>query len=108
MRVTVLYSPAPREVLEWGVGVEAGATVAQAIESSGLPLARPGLDWRRAGVGVWGRKSALDAVLREGDRVEVYRPLQVDPKLARRERFARQGARAAGLFAKRQAPGPRR
>ena len=108
MRVTVLYSPAPREVLEWDVAVEPGATVAQAIERSGLPQARPGFDWRRAGVGLWGRKSGPDAVLREGDRVEVYRPLQVDPKLARRERFARQGARAAGLFAKTQVRGPRR
>ncbi len=108
MRVTVLYSPAPREVLEWEVGVEPGATVAQAVERSGLPQARPGFDWRRASLGVWGRKSGPDAVLREGDRVEVYRPLQVDPKLARRERFARQGARAAGLFAQTKAPGPRR
>lgn len=108
MRVTVLYSPAPREVLEWEVGVEQGATVAQAIERSGLPLARPGFDWRRAGVGVWGRKSGPDAVLREGDRVEIYRPLQVDPKLARRERFARQGARTAGLFARTPTRGPRR
>lgn len=108
MRVTVLYSPAPREVLEWDVGVDPGATVAQAIERSGLPQARPAFDWRGAGVGVWGRKAGLDAALRDGDRIEVYRPLQVDPKLARRERFARQGARTAGLFAKRQASGRRR
>ena len=108
MRVTVLYSPAPREVLEWEVQVAPGATVAQAIERSGLPQARPGFDWRSASVGVWGRKSQPDAVLREGDRIEVYRPLQVDPKLARRERFSRQGARTAGLFAKTQARGPRR
>lgn len=108
MRVTVLYSPAPREVLQWEVGLDPGATVAQAIERSGLPQARPGFDWRGAGVGVWGRKSGLDALLRDGDRVEVYRVLQVDPKLARRERFVRQGVRAAGLFANGQQRGPRR
>lgn len=108
MRVTVLYSPAPREVLEWDVAVEPGATVAQAIERSGLPQARPGLDWRGASVGVWGRKSRLDAGLRDGDRIEVYRSLQVDPKLARRERFARQGAGAAGLFANGPQRVPRR
>ncbi len=108
MRVTVLYSPAPREVLAWDVVVEPGATVAQAIERSGLPRARPGLDWRGATVGVWGRPCGLDAVLGEGDRVELYRPLQVDPKLARRERFVRQGARAAGLFAKEPVRGSRR
>lgn len=108
MLVTVLYSPAPREVLEWAVAVDPGATVAQAIEGSGLPQARPGFDWRGASVGVWGRKSGLDAALRDGDRIEVYRPLQVDPKLARRERFVRQGARTAGLFATGQRRGSRR
>lgn len=108
MRVTVLYSPAPREVLEWEVRVDRGATVAQAIECSGLPRVRPGFDWRSASVGIWGRKAGLDAALRDGDRVEVYRPLQVDPKLARRERFARQGAGAAGLFARGRTRGSRR
>lgn len=108
LRVTVLYSPAAREVLEWVVSVAPGAAVAQAIERSGLPQARPALRWRSASVGVWGRKATMEQPLRDGDRVEVYRPLQVDPKLARRERFARQGARAAGLFAKGQGRAPRR
>jgi hypothetical protein len=40
--------------------------------------------------------------LQEGDRLEVLRPLRVDPKVARRERFQRQGAKTAGLFAKRR------
>ena len=53
-------------------------------------------------VGVWGRKQGWDHQLREGDRVEIYRPLLVDPKVARRERFQKQGARTAGLFAKRR------
>jgi putative ubiquitin-RnfH superfamily antitoxin RatB of RatAB toxin-antitoxin module len=54
-------------------------------------------------VGVWGRKAELEQVLRNHDRVELYRPLRVDPKVARRERFARQGVRTTGLFAKRRA-----
>jgi putative ubiquitin-RnfH superfamily antitoxin RatB of RatAB toxin-antitoxin module len=40
--------------------------------------------------------------LRDLDRIELYRPLKVDPKVARRERFQRQGARAAGLFARKR------
>jgi putative ubiquitin-RnfH superfamily antitoxin RatB of RatAB toxin-antitoxin module len=40
--------------------------------------------------------------LRDQDRIEVYRPLLVDPKVARRERFVKQGARGAGLFAKKR------
>jgi uncharacterized protein len=60
----------------------------------------PDLDLREAAVGIWGRKARLEQLVRDGDRVEVYRPLKVDPKLARRERFRRQGVRAAGLFAR--------
>ena len=40
--------------------------------------------------------------VRDGDRVEIYRDLKVDPKVARRERFRKQGARATGLFAQRR------
>ncbi len=53
--------------------------------------------------GVWGKKVALSHVLRDQDRLELYRQLTVDPKVARRERFVGQGAKkAAGLFAKRR------
>ena len=55
--------------------------------------------------GVWGRAAAWDDVVRECDRVDLCRPLLVDPKVARRERFARQGARTTGLFAKRRKGG---
>ena len=51
-------------------------------------------------VGIWGKSCTPNQQLREGDRVEIYRPLLVDPKVARRERFARQGSRSAGLFAR--------
>lgn len=103
MRVTVLYSPAPREIHEWPLDVAPGATVLQALQASGLAARAPGLNFLAAATGIWGRKAALGQVLRDGDRVEVYRPLQVDPKVARRERFRKQGARAAGLFAQTRA-----
>lgn len=103
MRVTVAYSPAPREVREWELDLEEGATVSQALRASGLATEFPALDLESAALGVWGRKAVPGQRLRERDRVEVYRPLQVDPKLARRERFRRQGSRAAGLFAKKKA-----
>lgn len=102
IRVTVVYSPEPREVCERALDLPEGSTVAQALEASGLCERFPGLDPAAQGLGVWGRKAALDQVLREQDRVEVYRPLKVDPKFARRERFQKQGARATGLFAKRR------
>jgi uncharacterized protein len=51
---------------------------------------------------VWGVKALLDQALQEHDRIELCRPLRVDPKVARRERFAKQGARTSGLFAQRR------
>jgi uncharacterized protein len=102
LRVTVLYSPAPRTVHEWAVSLPPGATVLRALEASGLRGMFPGVELRGVAAGVWGRKARLEQVLRDGDRVEIYRPLEVDPKLARRERFRKQGARAAGLFARKR------
>lgn len=102
LRVTVAFSPAPREVREWALRLPAGSSVADAVAASGLRAEFPGLDFDALGVGVWGRKAGPRQPLRDRDRVEVYRPLQVDPKVARRERFRKQGARAAGLFARKR------
>jgi putative ubiquitin-RnfH superfamily antitoxin RatB of RatAB toxin-antitoxin module len=99
-RVTVLYSPAPRQVLEWPVDLPEGASARDAVLASGWREACPGQE--PVDLGIWGRRCTPDHVLREGDRVEIYRGLLVDPKVARRERFRKQGARAAGLFAKRR------
>lgn len=102
MQVIVMVSPAPREVVERTVRLAPGATVADAVRASGLAAQLPGLVEGEADVGVWGRRADWAQPLREGDRVELYRPLTVDPKVARRERFRKQGARAAGLFAQRR------
>jgi uncharacterized protein len=101
IEVTVAFSPAPREVREWELRLPVGSTVADAIGASGLRGEFPALDFGALALAVWGRKASLQQPLRDGDRVEAYRPLMVDPKVARRERFRRQGARAAGLFKKR-------
>ncbi len=108
LRITLACSPRAGEVAEHMLRLAAGATVADAIASAGgwlalgLPQPQPGGAAPMAGI--WGRSVPLSHGLRDGDRVELYRPLTVDPKVARRERFARQGARAAGLF-QRQRPG---
>lgn len=102
IQVTVMYSPKPRTVHEWAVLLPDGASVLQALEASGLRAAYPDVDLRSAVVGVWGRKARLEQTVRERDRIEIYRPLKVDPKLARRERFHKQGSRAAGLFARKR------
>ena len=102
IQVIVLYSPQPRVVHEWALSLPSGATVRHALEASGLKAAFPQADLTQAVVGVWGRKARLEQQLRERDRVEIYRELKVDPKLARRERFRKQGSRAAGLFARKR------
>lgn len=102
LTVTVCWSPGPREVVERVLQLAQGSTVAQALEAAGVP---PAMHPAHADVtvGIWRRKVRPHQALREGDRVEIYRPLTVDPKVARRERFAKQGARSAGLFARRRA-----
>lgn len=105
LHITLLYSPRKRQVLEREVRVQVGTTVVQALEQSGLLTDCPELNLRdhsAYAVGIWGRKTTLNHVLRDLDRIEIYRPLLVDPKVARRERFQKQGTRAAGLFAKRR------
>lgn len=101
--ICVVYSPRPREVREWHCLAESGATVGDVLLRSGILAELTQQDIAVLECGVWGRKVPLAHVLRADDRVEVYRPLQVDPKVARRERFVRQGAKSAGLFTKRRA-----
>lgn len=98
IRVSLVYSPAAREVHETHLTLQEGATVRQALQESGLLAAFPELDPGRCGVGVWGRMAVPEQVLLDQDRIEIYRGLQVDPKVARRERFRKQGSRSAGLF----------
>lgn len=102
VRVTVTFSPRAREVREWQLELPAGSAVIDAIEASGLRAGFPALDIGALGVAVWGRKAGPKQILRDRDRVEIVRPLKVDPKVARRERFREQGARAAGLFARKR------
>ncbi len=101
--VTLVYSPKPRDVVEIPLLLEPGSTVGQALVSSGLLAQFADMASNSSGQGIWGKKVALAHVLQDQDRLEVYRPLTVDPKVARRERFVGQGAKkAAGLFAKRR------
>jgi len=89
-RVEVVYSPTAREVDCVTLDVAEGATVLHALRESRLLERHSQIDLASARVGVWGRVAPLSQVLREGDRVEVYRPLTVDPKEARRQRYKKQ------------------
>ncbi len=63
-----------------------GSTVQQAIEASGLLQKYGEIDLKRNKVGIFGKLSRLDAVLRDRDRIEIYRPLIADPKEVRKKR----------------------
>jgi putative ubiquitin-RnfH superfamily antitoxin RatB of RatAB toxin-antitoxin module len=75
--------------------VDAGTTMAQAIAASGVLTRFPEIDLARNKLGVFGKLKPADTVLRDGDRVEIYRPLQADPMESRRRR-ARHKAAARG------------
>ena len=89
LRVEVAYSPAPRQVQVVTLELAAGCSVADSLRASGL-LERHALALEGLRCGVWGRVQPLEGLLRDGDRVELYRPLSVDPKEARRLRYKRQ------------------
>ncbi|MBA3589392.1 RnfH family protein [Methylibium sp.] len=90
MRVEVAYSPCEREVDHIELELPQCSTVADALQASGLLQRHPGIDLALQRMGVWGRACRPDDVLREGDRLELYRALEVDPKEARRLRQQRQ------------------
>jgi len=105
IEVTVCCAPAPRVVFEQVLQVAEGCRLRQAVEASAFSQQHPDVDWAAMQPGVWGHAVDWDQVLSAGDRVELCRPLAVDPKVARRERFQRQGSRTAGLFAQRRQGG---
>ena len=94
LKIEVVCCPEPRKVQTVQLTLPHGATVAQAIEHSGfLPIActdSPSA-W---GYSIWGHRCELQQPLKNHDRVELCRPLKIDPKEARRQRQARQIARA--------------
>ncbi|MBA4176618.1 MAG: RnfH family protein [Leptothrix sp. (in: Bacteria)] len=94
LHVEVVYCPSPGEVDLRALSLAPGATVADAVRASGL-LDRHDLVLADLRLGVWCRTRAADVPLRDRDRVEIYRPLTVDPKEARRQRYQRHKDKAA-------------
>lgn len=95
--ITLAYSAAPREVVEKELVLPLKSTVQVALNLANLAEFTTDSDYQ---LGIWGKKTTLNHVLKDQDRLELYRSLKVDPKVARRERFQKQGARTTGLFAK--------
>jgi len=85
--VEVAYAR-PDEQVILTVEAEPGITVEQAVEQSGVLTQFPEIDQSKAKFGIFGKLAKKDAVLHEGDRVEIYRPLIAGPKEARKKRAA--------------------
>jgi putative ubiquitin-RnfH superfamily antitoxin RatB of RatAB toxin-antitoxin module len=85
LSIEVCYALAEAQTLI-ALRLPAGATVRDAIEASRIAERHPEIDLATAKVGVFGKLKPLDAPLADHDRVEIYRPLIVDPKVARQRR----------------------
>ena len=93
MKVEVAYATVKAQTL-LTVEVAESASVADAVVASGVLERHVEIAWPDVPLGIFGQRCAADTALRPGDRVEIYRPLVIDPKQARRERAEKR--RAAG------------
>ena len=87
MYIEVSYALEDKQTL---LNLEVGSdtTLKQAIELSGMLELYPQINLTRDKTGIFGKIAKLDTILREKDRVEIYRPLIADPKEVRKERAA--------------------
>jgi putative ubiquitin-RnfH superfamily antitoxin RatB of RatAB toxin-antitoxin module len=92
MHIEVAYCPGPGVADVVALHMPAGSVVQDAVLASGL-LQRHGLTAQDLRVGVWFKLREMATALRDRDRVEIYRPLVVDPKEARRQRYKRHKAK---------------
>jgi putative ubiquitin-RnfH superfamily antitoxin RatB of RatAB toxin-antitoxin module len=110
VQVTLCWSQGPRHIQELSLWVIEGSTVegvlglgmAHLLQSPGAAHASDLSSLHFQQPGIWGHKVLWTQVVKAGDRIELYRPLTVDPKVARRQRFKRQGKGRTGLFANRK------
>jgi putative ubiquitin-RnfH superfamily antitoxin RatB of RatAB toxin-antitoxin module len=89
--IEVVYAAAPHQIDHLPLSLPVGATARDAVYASGLPQRLGAALFADLVLGLAGRPCAWATVLREHDRLELLRPLQVDPKEARRLRYRRDG-----------------
>ena len=88
MKVEIVYAFKEKASV-FSVDVPAGTTLRQAVMASGVLERHPEISLEKQAYGIFGKRAALEARLAPGDRVEIYRPLAMDPKEARRRRAAK-------------------
>jgi putative ubiquitin-RnfH superfamily antitoxin RatB of RatAB toxin-antitoxin module len=82
--IEIVYAPLKRAILHMTLELPQKATVLDALNASGIYTIYP--DTRGFPVGIFTKQVSLEYVLKDGDRIEVYRPLMVDPKENRRKK----------------------
>ena len=87
IHVEVVYGRQDRQKVV-AVSLNEGATLREAVERSGLLAEFPEIDLASNKLGIWNKLAKLDTVVRDKDRVEIYRPLLADPKEVRKQRAA--------------------
>lgn len=85
INVTIAYAT-PTQQIEIPIVIEAHANVSMAIKKSGILQQFPDITFPDIAVGIYAKRVLIDAGLVDGDRIEIYRPLLIDPKEARRQR----------------------
>ncbi|MDF1654399.1 MAG: RnfH family protein [Coxiellaceae bacterium] len=88
LKISVIYATSTEQV-EIPLEVEANCNVAIAIRRSGILERFPQLELASLSLGIFSQAAKLDDSLHDGDRIEIYRPLEIDPKQARLLRAAR-------------------
>lgn len=85
-RCIVAYARDDQQFL-WQVELEGSATIADALAAARSQALGLDIPWDSATVGIFGERKPRDERLQDGDRVEIYRPLTVDPRERRRQRM---------------------
>ena len=84
MKIGIAYAQPQRQIW-FDIELPEGATIQDAIERSGILKQFPEINLETQKVGIYAKLSKLDAVLSDGDRVEIYRPITCDPKTVPRK-----------------------
>jgi putative ubiquitin-RnfH superfamily antitoxin RatB of RatAB toxin-antitoxin module len=84
----------PERTYSLTLTLASGATVADALERAAHSAQFPQVNWGATALGIFGRLVGREQLLRQGDRLEIYRPLAADPKTARRKRVASKSGRS--------------
>lgn len=90
IRIEIIHAWAQRSIAK-SLTVPPGALIADALKLAALEQDFQDVDLANAIVGIFGQVASRDRPLKDGDRIEIYRPLLEEPKLARRKRVSRSG-----------------